>query len=151
MVSFIETFELLLKELKSQGKGTQLFSIIDGLKVTYEPNKNYNDSRLDLRKLTETKINELKKLMIQLDAINLHTELAKMKVYYQINLDTRTPNTQSLYAKAVTPKFGKDGKRKHIGIRYGSLNKYPEGWTEKHKTEAKRMLMQKAFSYIMGV
>lgn len=151
MISFIETFELLLKRLETQGKSAQLFSIIDGLKENYEPTKNSIDSRLDLRKVSETKINELKHLMIQLDAINLLTELEKMTVYYQVNLDTRTPNTQSLYAKAVTPKFGKDGKRKHIGIRYGSLNKYPDGWTEKHKTEAKRMLIQKALSYIMGV
>lgn len=150
MTSFIETFEQLLRTLETQGKGTQLFSIIDGLRKNYDPARMSNYSRIDLRKESEKNINELKHLMIQLDAINLHTELENMTVYYQVNLDTRTPNTQSLYAKAVTPKFGKDGKRKHIGIRYGSLNKYPEGWTEKHKAEAKLMLIQKALSYIMG-
>lgn len=148
MMSFLETFELLLSKLETPGNRIQLLSIIEGIRETNHF-EDLKSNLIDYRKETKPKINELKQLMIQLDAIKLYTELEEMKVYYQVNTDPRSPNTQSLYAKAVTPKFGKNGKRKHIGIRYGSLNKYPEGWTKKHMTEAKSLLIKKALSQIL--
>jgi hypothetical protein len=103
-----------------------------------------------LKQFTKEQLEMVSKLLEELDFLNLFKELQEMKIYYQINSDPRNKENKSLYAKAVLPRFRNYPKRKHMGIHFGTLSNFPDGWTKQRKYEARLELIKKGYALLTG-
>ncbi|MBM3455964.1 MAG: hypothetical protein FJX80_12590 [Bacteroidetes bacterium] len=110
---------------------------------------NRNDIPAIMKHFTEEQKVLVNKLLEELDLLLLIKELNEIKVYYQINPDPRNNENESLYAKTVLPRFKNHQKRKYIGINFGTRAKFPSGWTESRKKEARLKLIKKGYQMLV--
>jgi len=148
---YSDLFSEFNRELVSNSTKTRAadFSVINLYRALRVPGiENKNDVSQILKRLTKEQLNLVSKLLEELDYIKLLDELLSLKIYYQINVDPRNNENKSLYAKTVLPRFKHHQKRKHIGIHFGTLAKFPDGWTELRKKEARLALIKKGYQIL---
>ena len=148
----MKLYKDLFKELMGVSKfnSNSNYQSANSLKMINSMKSDIVVSNYNYLKTLSSKDQELVEGILEgLDAIQLVNQLYEMKIYYQINIDPRNENSKSLYAKAVLPRYGIHQKRKYIGINYGSITKYPKGWTSNLKMEARMDLIKKAMVILL--
>jgi len=111
-------------------------------------NNNINKTALLLESLTPDQIEFIEIILKELEEMMLVDELLSMKIYFQNNPDPRNVEIRALYAKLLLPKFKNHQNRKQLGIHFGTLKNYPEGWTKENMHNAKMELVDKAFNLL---
>jgi hypothetical protein len=148
----MKLYKDLFKELMGVSKfnSNSNYQSANSLKMINSMKSDIVVSNYNYLKTLSSKDQELVEGILEgLDTIQLVNQLYEMKIYYQINIDPRNENSKSLYAKAVLPRYGIHQKRKYIGINYGSITKYPKGWTSNLKMEARMDLIKKAMVILL--
>lgn len=148
----MKLYKDLFKELMGVSKfnSNSNYQSANSLKMINSMKSDIIVSNYNYLKTLSSKDQELVEGILEgLDTIQLVNQLYEMKIYYQINIDPRNEDSKSLYAKAVLPRYGIHQKRKYIGINYGSITKYPKGWTSNLKMEARMDLIKKAMVILL--
>lgn len=152
LMLYSELFSEFKRELASNNNETKStdFSVLNLYRqLQVARTGNVNDVSKIMMQLTADQNKLVEQLLMQLEVIGLVKELLDMKVYYQINPDPRNNENKSLYAKTVLPRFKQHQKRKYIGINFGTRAKFPSGWTESRKKEARLKLIKKGYQMLV--